>query len=199
MGYTVPKTFLKKYKIDNARLYVAAQNLWTITGYSGYNREGGDRPYRPRFNNGEGGGYRSNNGGGGGYRPRYNNDRSQGGYRPRPRTGDYDPNAKYSVKKQIEYKEQFVDPNEPIRLNKFLANAGVLPFRFWHPVNFLFPMRIFLWLSPNIVLWFGREVSLHLPLALACHLARSCKESWLPLPLESLCTPFSHRAHCRWA
>ena len=92
-----------------------------------YNREGGDRPYRPRFNNGEGGGgYRSNNGGGGGgYRPRYNNDRSQGGYRPRPRTGDYDPNAKYSIKKQIEYKEQFVDPNEPIRLNKFLANAGV--------------------------------------------------------------------------
>ena len=90
-----------------------------------YNREGGDRPYRPRFNNGEGGGYRSNNGGGGGYLPRYNNDRSQGGYHPRPRTGDYDPNAKYSVKKQIEYKEQFVDPNEPIRLSKFLANAGV--------------------------------------------------------------------------
>ena len=88
-----------------------------------YNREGGDRPYRPRFNNGEGGGHRSNNGGGG-YRPRYNNDR-QGGYRPRPRTGDYDPNAKYSVKKQIEYKEQFVDPNEPIRLNKFMANAGI--------------------------------------------------------------------------
>ena len=87
-----------------------------------YNREGGDRPYRPRFNNGEGGGYRSNNGGG--YRPRFNNDR-QGGYRPRPRTADYDPNAKYSVKKQIEYKEQFVDPNDPIRLNKFLANAGV--------------------------------------------------------------------------
>ena len=87
-----------------------------------YNREGGDRPYRPRFNNGEGGGYRSNNGGG--YRPRFNNDR-QGGYRPRPRTADYDPNAKYSVKKQIEYKEQFVDPNEPIRLNKFMANAGI--------------------------------------------------------------------------
>ncbi len=29
------------------------------------------------------------------------------------------------MKKQIEYKEQFIDPNEPIRLNKFLANAGV--------------------------------------------------------------------------
>ena len=90
-----------------------------------YNREGGDRPYRPRFNNGEGGGGYRNNNSGGGYRPRYNNDRQGGGYRPRPRTGDYDPNAKYSIKKQIEYKEQFVDPNEPIRLNKFLANAGV--------------------------------------------------------------------------
>ena len=33
------RLFLKKYKIDNARLYVAAQNLWTITGYSGYDPE----------------------------------------------------------------------------------------------------------------------------------------------------------------
>jgi 23S rRNA pseudouridine2605 synthase len=29
------------------------------------------------------------------------------------------------MKKQIEYKETHVDPDEPIRLNKFLANAGV--------------------------------------------------------------------------
>ena len=104
-----------------------------------YNREGGDRPYRPRFNSGEGGdrpqrsyGDRpqrpsyNREGGDRPYRPRYNNDnRSQGFSRPIRRTGDYDPNAKYSKKKQIEYKEQFVDPNEPIRLNKFLANAGV--------------------------------------------------------------------------
>ena len=41
------------------------------------------------------------------------------------RTGNYDPNAKYSMKKQIEYKELNVDPDAPIRLNKFLANAGV--------------------------------------------------------------------------
>lgn len=87
-----------------------------------YNREGGeqrsygDRPYRPRFNSGEGGD-----------RPQrpYNREGGDRPYRPRPRTSDYDPNAKYSIKKQIEYKEQFVDPNEPIRLNKFLANAGV--------------------------------------------------------------------------
>ena len=43
----------------------------------------------------------------------------------RPRTPDYDPNAKYSLKMRIEYKEQHFDPNEPIRLNKYLANAGV--------------------------------------------------------------------------
>ena len=103
-----------------------------------YNREGGDRPYRPRFNS-EGGdrpqrsyGDRpqrpsyNREGGDRPYRPRFNSDnRSQGFSRPVRRTGDYDPNAKYSKKKQIEYKEQFVDPNEPIRLNKFLANAGV--------------------------------------------------------------------------
>lgn len=39
LGYTVPKTFLKSLRIDNARVYVAAQNLWTLTGYSGYDPE----------------------------------------------------------------------------------------------------------------------------------------------------------------
>ena len=29
------------------------------------------------------------------------------------------------MKKRIEYKEENIDPNEPIRLNKYLANAGV--------------------------------------------------------------------------
>ena len=40
-------------------------------------------------------------------------------------TGDYNPNKKYSYQKQLKYKEALTDPNEPIRLNKFLANAGV--------------------------------------------------------------------------
>ena len=40
-------------------------------------------------------------------------------------TGDYNPNAKYSGRKQLKYKEDLSDPNEPIRLNRFLANAGV--------------------------------------------------------------------------
>ena len=97
----------------------------------GYNREGGfssDRPQRPRFNPNREGGFNRE----GGYstdrpqRPRF-----QGGQQPRnarpqrPRTAGYNPNAKYSMKKQIEYKDILTDPNEPIRLNKFLANAGV--------------------------------------------------------------------------
>jgi 23S rRNA pseudouridine2605 synthase len=116
--------------------------------------EGGYQP-RPRYNAGGEGGYqprpRYNAGGEGGYqpRPRYNaggeggyqqrprreggyQSRQQGGYGPkgggfnrRPRTAGYTPNAKYSMKKQIVYKETHVDPDEPIRLNKFLANAGV--------------------------------------------------------------------------
>lgn len=39
LGYNIPQTFLSKYKISNARVYVAAQNLWTWTSYSGYDPE----------------------------------------------------------------------------------------------------------------------------------------------------------------
>jgi 23S rRNA pseudouridine2605 synthase len=41
------------------------------------------------------------------------------------RTDDYDPNSKYSNKKQLEFKKTVVDLTKPIRLNKFLANAGI--------------------------------------------------------------------------
>ena len=105
----------------------------------GYQQRGG---YQPRQQGGygrpQGGGYNNNRGGygrpqGGGYnnnrggygRPQgggYNNNR--GGY-GRPHTPGYDPNAKYNLKKRIEYKEENIDPNEPLRLNKFLANAGI--------------------------------------------------------------------------
>ena len=94
------------------------------------NEQGGyqSHGYQPRQ-----GGYQQrpyNNGGynRGGYQQRggYNN---RGGYQQRgayrPHTADYNPNAKYSMKKQIEYKEYLEDPDAPIRLNKFLANAGV--------------------------------------------------------------------------
>ena len=88
------------------------------------NAEGDDQHpstggYQPR----QQGGYNSNRGGYG--RPQgggYGNNRG-GGFRQH--TPGYDPNAKYSMKKRIEYKEENIDPTEPLRLNKFLANAGV--------------------------------------------------------------------------
>ena len=86
-------------------------------GYNS-NRGGG-------YGNNRGGGYNSNNRGGGYGNNRgggYNNNRG-GGFRQH--TPGYDPNAKYSMKKRIEYKEENIDPTEPLRLNKFLANAGV--------------------------------------------------------------------------
>ena len=119
-------------------------------GY-GQRQEGG---YQPRNNYGQRpqgeGGYQSRNNYGqrpqGGYQQRQGSygQRPQGGYGQRPQQGgygkpygapykkgprqhtaDYDPNAKYSLKKRIEYKEVNYDPNEPLRLNKFLANAGI--------------------------------------------------------------------------
>ena len=39
LGYTLPKQLTTKWKIDNARVFVAGQNLWTCTGYSGYDPE----------------------------------------------------------------------------------------------------------------------------------------------------------------
>ena len=39
--------------------------------------------------------------------------------------GNYNPNAKYSTKKQLEYRKNTVDLTQPVRLNKFLANAGI--------------------------------------------------------------------------
>ena len=99
----------------------------------GYQPRQGGYQQRP-YNNGgyNRGGYQQRGGynNRGGYQQRggYNNN-NRGGYQQRgayrPHTADYNPNAKYSMKKQIEYKEYLEDPDAPIRLNKFLANAGV--------------------------------------------------------------------------
>lgn len=40
-------------------------------------------------------------------------------------TDDYDPHAKYNAQKVLRYKEQNYDPDAPIRLNRYLSNAGV--------------------------------------------------------------------------
>lgn len=123
-------------------------------GQGGADEQGEQRSYRPRVQGGDRpsynagrsgcnsnrGGYAKREGGyqQGGYQQGGNRSRyQQGGYQQggnnrygaaRPyqkRDSNYDPNAKYSKKKQIEYKLVNVDPDAPIRLNKFLANAGV--------------------------------------------------------------------------
>ena len=120
-----------------------------------YQQRGEGSGYRPNYQQrGEGTGYRPNyqqRGEGTGYRPNYQQrgegefvpsyqqrggySQQRGGYgqqrgknagaSQRQRTGGYNPNAKYSIKKRIEYSEAHIDPNQPLRLNKFLANAGV--------------------------------------------------------------------------
>ena len=99
-----------------------------------YNQEGDEQGYQPRqqgygYNNRQQGGYRQGGSQYGaprqGNRPYGKAPYGQKPYNKRQRTADYDPNAKYSLKKRIEYKEINYDPNEPVRLNKYLANAGV--------------------------------------------------------------------------
>ncbi len=68
----------------------------------GFQREGGFRRE---------GGYRQNDGA-------FNRDGQQ-------RRSGYRPDKKYSQKKRFEYQEANIDPDAPIRLNKYLANAGI--------------------------------------------------------------------------
>ena len=89
-------------------------------GY-GQQRQGGYGQQRGGYGQPRQGGYGQQRGGYGQQRGGYGQQR--GGYGMR--TPGYDPSAKYSMKKRIEYKETHIDPNEPIRLNKYLANAGV--------------------------------------------------------------------------
>jgi 23S rRNA pseudouridine2605 synthase len=63
---------------------------------------------------------------------RFDNDRNDSRFRkPRAKQqsqggkGAYSPNNKYSKKKQLEYRNAYVDLSKPVRLNKFLANAGI--------------------------------------------------------------------------
>ena len=149
-GYTRSTgSYQREYSSNGTRTQrprIHAQRTYSSDKSAQGGEEGGFRPegfgaglqsnaggYRPRQQQG---GYQPRQQGGyqprqqGGYQPRQQGGyRPQGGFRPqggyRQHTADYDPNAKYSMKKRIEYKDEHIDPNEPIRLNKFLANAGV--------------------------------------------------------------------------
>lgn len=43
IGYTLPKQMLNKIGIDNIRLYLQGENLFTVTNYTGYDPEVGTR------------------------------------------------------------------------------------------------------------------------------------------------------------
>ncbi len=88
-------------------------------GYAPSSQPEGYNAYRPSgYNNNRQGGYNNNRQQGG-----YNNNRPQGGNRGfnAPRQGkSFVPRPK-----RIEYEMPIPDPNEQIRLNKFMANAGI--------------------------------------------------------------------------
>jgi len=74
----------------------------------------------------QGGGYQQRQGGGyqqrqgGGYQQR------QGGYQQRPKRQGPKPQMRFTPKPQrIIYEEPAIDPNMEVRLNKFMANAGI--------------------------------------------------------------------------
>ena len=93
-------------------------------------RQGGYQPRQGGYGQPRQGGYGQQRQGGYGQQRQGGYGQQRGGYGQQRggygmRTPGYDPSAKYSMKKRIEYKETHIDPNEPIRLNKYLANAGV--------------------------------------------------------------------------
>ena len=118
-------------------------------GYNNYNnRQGGYNNRQGGYNNAQGGysdqqhdgGYNNYDNQQGGYNNNrqggYNNNR-QGGYNNNNRQGGYNnnrPGASFNRQggqrftprpKQIVYDVPEVDPNEEVRLNKFMANAGI--------------------------------------------------------------------------
>ncbi|MCI6144693.1 MAG: pseudouridine synthase [Alloprevotella sp.] len=107
-------------------------------GFGGGNRFGKAKPFgRKPFRNEGGdegfsrdgawnyGGERNNYGRGRAAYGGENHYTGTNGARDRKFSKPYNPHAKYSHKKQLEYKEKHYDPNEPVRLNRFLANSGI--------------------------------------------------------------------------
>ena len=97
-------------------------------GYNqgGYNQNGNYQQrggYQQRGNN-QGGGYNNQRGGYNNQRGGYN--KNAGQHNQRNRNQQHPQQMRFTPRpKRIEYELPEVDPNEPIRLNKFMANAGV--------------------------------------------------------------------------
>lgn len=90
-----------------------------VTPRPRFNAEGGEQRPNPRYNNPNENGYQR--------RPRFNNYSAEGApdqqrsFRPRPQRN----NGVYSERKRQAFHKQYEDPTKPIRLNKYLANAGI--------------------------------------------------------------------------
>lgn len=92
------------------------QRAERVTPRPRFNAEGGEQRPNPRYNNQNENGYQR--------RPRYNNGEGEGqqrSFRPRPQRNS----GVYSERKRQAFHKQYEDPTKPIRLNKFLANAGI--------------------------------------------------------------------------
>lgn len=85
------------------RVYEGENDSYSLGKFARKEARGGRYEYRSQQNNPSGAGYGSR----------------------RKHSQGYDPNSKYSLPKRIQYAEENFDPDAPIRLNKFLANAGV--------------------------------------------------------------------------
>ncbi|MCM1292269.1 MAG: RNA-binding S4 domain-containing protein [Bacteroides sp.] len=116
------------------------QNRNRQGGYNNQNRQGGynNQNRQGGYNNqNRQGGYNNQNRQGG-----YNNRNNQGGYNNRNRQGGYNNQNQNRVRhnefgmphggksfvprpKPVEYEQSIPDPNEQIRLNKFMANSGI--------------------------------------------------------------------------
>ena len=117
--------------------------------YNNYNRQGGYNNNRQSGYNNNRGGYNNRQGGyNNDYQGSYNNDRQdsynndrqggynndrqggynnrQGGYNNRPQQQGPKTQMRFTPRpKRVEYEMPVIDPTVPVRLNKFMANAGI--------------------------------------------------------------------------
>ena len=97
-----------------------------VNAANGPSRPQYSRPQQGSYGRPQQGGYGRPQQGGygrpqqGGYRDGYGRPQQGGGYGRRQQ-----PQRRQNQQRPVEYTEAFVDPNEELRLNKFLANAGV--------------------------------------------------------------------------
>ena len=105
------------YNNDRQGGYNNRQGGYSNNRQGGYNnRQGGYSNRQGGYNNRQGG-YNNRQGG-------YNN--RQGGYNNRPQQQEPKTQMRFTPRpKRVEYEMPVIDPTVPVRLNKFMANAGI--------------------------------------------------------------------------